>query len=48
VVQAGISEMGLYTVADGLRVASVFPPIDKSDGFVLRVITTIYQGEVPV
>lgn len=48
VVQAGISEMGLYTVADGLRVASTFPPIDKSDGFVLRVITTIYQGEVPV
>lgn len=48
VVQAGISEMGLYTVADGLRVACTLPPIDKSDGFVLRVITTIYQGEVPV
>lgn len=44
-VQAGISEMGLYLTSDigTLRIASVFPTIDKLDGYELRFIVKVYS-----
>lgn len=43
VVQEGISEMGLYRTTDlsTQRVYSYFPPIDKLDGYELRVVTRV-------
>lgn len=47
VTQAGMSELGLYTLADGLRLAAEFPDLDKIEGQTLRVLVTVYQEEVP-